>query len=571
MKRVIIYAVMSLFITAPFVSASQQFDYKKMTAELKKIDRQNPGLVELQSIGKTVQGRDIWLVSLTNEKTGSSDKKTAIFISSNIEADYIIGSRAVILMIKHFVSAYETNPAIKKMLDEKALYFVPRVNPDGADYVVSHPVQTFISNLNSFDDDHDALVDEDGPEDINKDGFITMMRVKDPLGKFQIDPADDRLLIKADPTKAQTGIYTVYTEGLDNDKDGVYNEDGPGGPEINRNFPHAYPYDQNGSGTHIASEAETKALIDFLVNHRNIAAILTYSPEDNLLVLPKPARKKPSQDPATPPERRFFMSRTAPKGINPRDLPYFKEISKKYKQLTGFSGKTLYKRISPAGSFAQYGYYQYGVPSLTTPFWYLTQIEEKKEKPTQGKKKPASPNKQSNDLKTLKVIDSQNIGNGFIPWKKFQHPDLGEVEIGGFNPQIHFNLSKIADSLIIKQSNFVIELAGLLPKLEIVRLETKILSNNVYLIEAEISNSGFLPTALKHGQISITVQPPRATLEGKGFSLLAGKHHVFLKPLNGSGAAEKITWLVKAKPGTRIKLHISSNKSGSIIRTIKLR
>ncbi len=142
------------------------------------------------------------------------------------------------------------------------------------------------TNATPFDADNDGRIDEDGPEDLNKDGFITMMRVKDPKGPYMVSPDDPRLMKRADPAKGESGGWALYWEGLDKDSDGFIAEDGPGGVDINRNFMHQYPYYEPDAGRYMVSEAETRAMLEFVLKHRNIAAMLTFGENDNLIATP---------------------------------------------------------------------------------------------------------------------------------------------------------------------------------------------------------------------------------------------------------------------------------------------
>ncbi|MFV8227118.1 hypothetical protein ACNKXV_14300, partial [Christiangramia aquimixticola] len=88
----------------------------------------------------------------------------------------------------------------------------------------------------------DGLLDEDPEEDLDGDGIIYQMRKKASTqeekekANFVIDPKDPkgRLMKRTFPGK---GDYLVYTEGIDNDGDGSYNEDGIGGLDLHRNYP----------------------------------------------------------------------------------------------------------------------------------------------------------------------------------------------------------------------------------------------------------------------------------------------------------------------------------------------
>ena len=166
------------------------------------------------------------------------------------------------------------------------MYIIPRANPDGAELMFGKVKSFRRTNARKVDDDNDGRVDEDGPEDLNGDGFISVMRVKDPKGPYMVHPDDARLLRRADAAKGEAGGWSVYWEGIDNDGDGFINEDGPGGVDLNRNFQHRYPYYTPDAGPHMVSEPETRAMMDYILKKKNVAMILTYGASDNLITAP---------------------------------------------------------------------------------------------------------------------------------------------------------------------------------------------------------------------------------------------------------------------------------------------
>jgi len=233
-----------------------------------------------------------------------------------------------------------------------------------------------------------------------------------------VSPEDARLMKRADPAKGESGGWALYTEGIDNDGDGFYNEDGPGGVDLNRNFMHQYPYFAPDAGRYMASEAETRALLDYVIQHRNIAAIVTFGESDNLITAGgrpassaslnlvdfaeranAPARRVGMMpdlaggmgrgfgrgggmlmpgDEGGPPGRGAQAPQAGGRGgagvqpattVNAADLEYFIAIGARYRELTGLRAAGIVR--SPAGAFFEYGYFQYGVPSFSTPGWGL--------------------------------------------------------------------------------------------------------------------------------------------------------------------------------------------------------
>jgi hypothetical protein len=391
--------------------------YEQVTEMMQTMADHHPDITSLQSLGKTLEGRDVWMLQVANPAGVPVDQRPALLVAANFEGDQLIGSELALATAHHLLHEYEADEAIQALVDEHVFYIVPRVNPDGAERYFAAVKGDVKKNTRPYDDDNDGRIDEDGPNDLNGDGLITVMRVEDPAGAYMVHPEDARLMKRADPSKGEEGTHSIYWEGTDDDNDGFYNEDGPGGVDLNRNFQHAYPYYEADAGPHMVSENEARALLDFVVAHRNIAVVLTYGESDNLVSPPdqrgelaapstiellafadasnseagevgtysvgrrrrgffgfgggfpggfgqqgdQPARRRPpAPQPATT--------------VNSDDLAYFETVSEKYKEITGI--EQLGATRAPEGAFFQYAYFQYGVPAFSTPGWGLPEGDE---------------------------------------------------------------------------------------------------------------------------------------------------------------------------------------------------
>ncbi len=271
---------------APAQDSPKYHNDAEMSAQLRNLAAAHKGLVTLESIGKTREKRDLWLITIANPAGVPLSDRPALLVAGGFEADHLFGSELALAAADYLLRQYPANAAAKKALDESVIYVLPRANPDGAEAFLAPVKAVRRTNSTPIDDDNDARIDEDGPADLNKDGLITLVRVKDPQGAYMIDPEDKRLMKKADPKKGEKGEYSLYWEGRDQDGDGFIGEDGPGGVNINRNFMHEYPAYKPESGPFMVSEAETRALLAWMIEHRNIAAILTFGESDNLIVPP---------------------------------------------------------------------------------------------------------------------------------------------------------------------------------------------------------------------------------------------------------------------------------------------
>ncbi len=623
------------------VDFSGYLNYDGLTSSLRDLAGRHPELARLSEIGKTAEGRSLWLMELANASGTPVAERPALFVAANFEGNQVIGSQLALNSIERMLDAYGSDEGAKQILDHYVVYVLPRANPDGAEAMFAAVKTGSTTNTRPFDDDNDGRIDEDGPEDLNGDGFISVMRVKDPEGRYMVHPDDPRLMKKADPAKGEVGEYQIYWEGTDNDGDGFLNEDPPGGVDLNRNFQHQYPYFQKDAGPHMVSEPEARAILDWIITHRNIGIILTYGESDNL-ISPPDGKGKLGPESLVDLERfadqsvvearnvgmfdieprsrfRFFgryrdpeapqhgseRTRRPPRRpevtVNSDDIPYFKSVSDKYREITGLE-KTPEVR-TPSGAFFEYGYFQFGVLSFSTPGWGLSssggepsdseQASKSGERTATGRGEargrrpdgdassrsgpPAGPSKGNDtgsanfDLELLRWMDGQNV-EGFIPWAEYDHPEKGKVEIGGFNAYAVANPpGDQIQALGEKQYEFLCYLASLFPKVTIAKTSVSNLGGGLFRIQAEVENSGFLPTALAHGVVSRSVKPTMVQLGIEPANLVSGSPKTsFFQALDGSGHRQKYDWIIRGEPASEITLRVVSQKGGSETATLRL-
>ncbi|MFC1639733.1 M14 family metallopeptidase [Gemmatimonadota bacterium] len=587
--------------------------YDEMTASLRSLVRDHSDIATMTSLGKTLEGRDIWVVEIANRSGVPVDERPALLLAATLEGDHLVGSELAVHTVEYLLTNYATDPEAKDRIDNHVFYVFPRVNPDAAELRFADVLSDRRTNAKPYDGDNDGRVDEDGPEDLNGDGLITLMRVADATGKFLTHPDDPRLLKPAEAFKGESGRYKLYWEGIDNDGDGFYNEDGLGGVDINRNFQHEYPHYEADAGLHMVSELESRALMDFVLSHRNIAMTLNFGESDNLASsLTSSGAMAPSAPislwewagesfsaadtigtfPERRPRRGFGSrgqggdeaqgSRVRPGDrvpsttVNNSDLEYYKAIGERYREITGV--EHVASTRAPKGAFYDYAYYQYGVPSFSTTGWGVPASADEGEdersgagsRPERGRRDEAPD--AAADLSVLQWMDAEGI-DGFVDWVAFQHPTLGAVELGGFRPYAVNNppASQLA-ALGESHAEFAVYLASLFARVSIASTEVTNHGGGVFEIEAEIENTGYLPTATAQGVISRSVKPTMVQLDVPPEDFLTGAAKTsFFQALEGSGARQTYTWVIRGREGARVELKVQSQKGGSDTATITLR
>jgi len=442
MKRFLfcfLFVFLSFALIQPTIAQEVSFDTyhspNDVNSLLKSWSAKYPQLAKIINIGKSEGNTDLLVLRIAAQGQVDPDSRTAVFVSANLEGTHLVGTEAALMIAQKLLTQYEADEKITELLKDRTVYVAPLLNPDAAKSYFSDVRFERQANDKPTDDDTDGLVDEDGPDDLNKDGQITQMRVKDPEGTWLTHPNQTRLMKTADPNKGETGVYKIYTEGLDNDGDGEYNEDPIGGIAINRNFPHDFEYGIKSAGLWPVNAQESIALLDFLVKRDNIALVLNFSSENTILNLQQTGRAQAAGDKFKVPERfanflgidpeqQFTMQELIDLlnsmniggieidesivamilGLGPamnldqQDMPMIQAIQKEYKDaLKEAKLEDLEKRTNGVGkgSFVAYCYFQYGVPVFSTDLW----------KVPEPKKEPAKDALTVDKLKTMSSED----------------------------------------------------------------------------------------------------------------------------------------------------------------------
>jgi len=486
------------------------YDHAELTQALRTLEKAYPQFMTLKSIGRSFQGKDIWGVILNNPKTGPAENKPGYYIDGNIHGNEIQGTEVALYAIWWLLTNYGRNELATRLLDEKVFYIVPTVNPDSRDvYInqVSDP-DSPRSGLMPYDEDRDGLADEDGPDDLDGDGSITMMRKKVPLGTgtHRLHPDDSRILVRIKP--GEKGDYLLLgEEGIDNDGDGQINEDGPGGYDLNRNFGFNWQpeYVQRGAGDYPFCFPETAAIRDFILAHPNIAGAQSFHNYGGMILRGPGAKNMGEYLPA---DRQVydFVGKNGEK-----ILPGYRYIVV-YKDMYTVYGGTIDFIYNVLGAFT------FSNELDQDP------LEAQRPRPTREEESPdiRAMLGQMGRLEEMEYHDLVLLGEHFTPWKPYKHPLFGEIEIGGvkkFGRRVPPTF-KLAETCH-RNAAFCFYHADQLPRLEISKAEIKKISGPLYQLDLSIVNSRVTPSISAVAIQNKLHRPDEVRLEGKSVKLVA--------------------------------------------------
>jgi murein tripeptide amidase MpaA len=557
----------------PDVRFDRFYRYEDLARILHQYADEYPQLVRLQSIGKSHEGREVWLVAMTCFATGEDIDKPALWVDGNIHASEVSPSSACLYLIQRLVTGYGHDPQITRCLDTRAFYVCPRVNPDGAEWALADKPKIIRSSTRPYPYDEEPL----GGlvrEDVDGDGRMLMMRIPDVNGAWKVCPQEPRLLVRRDPTEVGGQYYRVLPEGRIEDYDGVLIpiQARKEGLDLNRNFPVSWRQEneQPGAGPYPASEPEVHNLTAFIASRPNIVGGVAFHTYSGVLLRPYDDR----DDKEFPAE----------------DLWTYQKIGAKGTEATGYPAVSVYHdfRYHPnkviTGGFDSWLYDHLGLFGWTVEIWSPQRqagieeykfIEWEREHPLE------------HDLKMLKWSDEVLEGKGYVDWYPYGHPQLGTVELGGWNELYAFRNPPPAflEAEIARFPEWLVWHLLISPRLELYQAEAVALGQDAYRVRLVVHNTGWLPTyvtkkALEkkvvRGVVCEIELPDRATLEtGKArqeVGQLEGRAYKPAAPATADATEDraKAEWVVRAPQGGVVGLIARHERAGVVRTTVEL-
>jgi murein tripeptide amidase MpaA len=551
-------------------SFDEYLRYEDLTRTLHALAERHPSLCRVESVGRSVEGREIWLAELTNGETGPATEKPAFWVDGNTHAGEVTGSMAALYLIEHLLENYGSDDLVTRLLDEQAFYVLPRLSPDGAERYLTTP-HTLRSNPRPWPESEP----EPGlqPEDVDGDGHVLQMRVEDPNGEWRVSDGDERLMVPRAPDEAEPGAayYRLYKEGVFKDYDGFEKKIARPfhGLDMNRQYPYRWreDADQGGAGPYPLSEPESRAHVDALLARKNVFSIHSHHTFCGAILRPYSDRDD--------------------KEMPEHDLAVYKAIGDRGTEITGYPNISVYHDFRYeddkfiTGAFDDWAFDYYGVFAFTVEFWSLPAavgvevkdfIEFFRDPPEEA------------SLKMLSWNDRELDGSGFSPWTPFDHPQLGRVEVGGWKTKFtHQNPpTKFLGAECEKLARFALAHASTAPRLQ-ADLRTEQLSPGVRRLELRVENTGYLPTNVSRvAADKKLVKPVRALLTLlEGAELVSGEPEVDLGHLAGRSAlvgggwkgpaffrglpsdhAGRCVWIVRGEGPVGVE--VQSEKAGTV-------
>jgi len=518
---------------APAAGFARYLRPQEMEEELRVLVAAHPGYASLESIGTSFEGRPLWVMTLTDQATGAPDTKPAIYIDGNHHAGEVTGEMVCLYTIWHLLTGRADDPTLAELLAR----YRPIVSPDGVEFYL-----TTSYTLRSTPRAYPITERAPGlyPEDIDGDGVIAQMRIADPVGEWRASAHDPRLLIRRREDEMGGTYYRFYTEGLVThdpatgplDPRTLTNAPAYWGLDFNRSYPHNWQpeHRQSGAGPYPLYPPETRAGVDFVLAHPNIGLIVNYHTHGSFCyVLPS--------------------SRSLSEYPHDDLVGDYRTLSQGFTTLTGQPLHQSYHeptRTARFGSMMDWGYNQLGIYGWVPELWNMAEaagIGRNEGDPVH----PTAAQDEADGVKLLAWNDGELGGEGFIPWRAFEHPQLGPVEIGGWTYKFTTQNAPPAylREICERHAPWTFYLARTMPRLTIAetRVDPIVGDRALWRIGARVANDGFLPTNVSEQAIvTRTARPIAVTLQLAGGELVAGPERQAIGHLPGRGVRVTPSW-----------------------------
>jgi murein tripeptide amidase MpaA len=552
--------------------------YAELTAALHALAAAHPALVSVASIGRSHEGRDIWLATVTRFDTGPAADKPALWVDGNIHATEVSGSMACLYLLHHLATHYGSDDEVTRCLDTRTFYVCPRLNPDGAEWALADVPKLIRSSTRPYPFDEEPVAGL-VRSDVDGDGRVLTMRVPDANGPWKVSARDPRLMVRREPTETGGRYYRLLPEGAIEGYDGATYRLAPKkeGLDLNRNFPAGWrqEHEQYGAGPFPASEPEVRAAVQFIASHPNLTGAVLFHTYSGVLLRP--------------------YSHQADDTMPAEDLWTYQKLGARGTELTGYPNVSVFHdfRYHPkeviTGSFDDWAYDHLGLFAWTVEIWSPQRAAGIAEyKFIEWYREHA----EDDDLKLLAWNDGALGGKGFVAWYPFRHPQLGEVELGGWDTLYTWSNPPHAllEQELEKFPRWLVFNLLVSPRLELVEAGAVRLGADTWRVRAVVQNSGWLPSyvtqrALKNKVVRAMVAEIALPA---GAALVTGEPRVELGQLEGraykpvmptswagwGGDATddraKVEWVVRGAAGTTVDITLRHERAGTVRANVAL-
>jgi hypothetical protein len=564
---------------------TRYLDHAELTAQLQRWASAFPELAKLEAIGRTPEGRELWLLTVG---PAPERRRPATWIDGNMHASELAGSAVALALAEDALRLHLQPDAPLHGLSEPEraalrdglVYVLPRMSPDGAEQVLR--TGQWVRSV-----PRDARPGRERPRwiarDLDGDGRALLMRVVDASGEYVESREHPGLMVPRVPSD-DGPFYKIYPEGEIERWDGLGVPDpdflDDNWPDLNRNFPYSWTHEphQVGAGRFATSEPEARAVVEWIEQHPEVFTWLNLHTFGGVYIRPL---GDASDDTMDAQDLAVF-----------RQTQAFTDTHTPYPMVSGGEEFTYEPGKPLRGDLTEYAYHQRGAVAMVCELWDLF---KRLDMPRTRKFVDFYNRVERAEMERFGAWNrAHNRGRALQPWVAIQHPQLGAAEVGGldarwglWNPPV-----ELLPEICAQQAAAWLRIAALQPRMALGPAQVRSVGGagdeQVRLVEVEIRNLGYLPTYGLHSakqlpwnlglSASVTVEgglvdpstpsvQPLGHLEGWGRGLQSGSTAPYYQRSRGSVSTARARWLVRGGHGATIR--VEAPRVGELNTTVR--
>ncbi|MBP5210847.1 MAG: hypothetical protein J6Z27_03295 [Bacteroidales bacterium] len=557
------------------INWKQYYTYDQIADIMHKLAKQYSDICKIESIGKSRMGRDQWVLTITNFKTGKDTDKPAIWVDGAIHGNEVNGSMDALYLAWYVLTRYKYDPDVYETVNRTTLYILPMFNVDANDSYLRFPNSENNPRepFRPVDDDKDGLFDEDMTEDVDGDGELSTMYIEDPSGNYRISDDGFRFVTIPAGTVWEGKRYrSLGSEGYDNDGDGRMADDDLGGIDPNRLFP--FDFRKSMGKTYPLSEPVVRNMWNFVYPRKNILVDFNYHNVGREVMFQYPPaaavqRVANTRYPAAPVvSDKFTFQR-----------PY--DVDAAYQHDADVMAKFVTNALYTLKDYHQIPANEYG--ETPSSMYYLKGVYSVLIELYDGNS-PYADTDGDNRVTTDEYIRWVKNDLGEDAWVKpheFDHPQFGKIMIGGTYKK-HIGRTpppRYIEDEAYRQSRLVFNMLRELPKLELKNPVVNKVANGVYQVDIDVVNDKIFPTASDRAIMMkqntpdvLTVSVTGGTLIEPASSSMAATTTSYAGGISKSAISvgSRAEFRTRGNSVTTYRYTVTSNNPGNTTLTINL-
>ena len=548
-------------------NGDRYLDFPELETWCRSLAAAHPEWMSIVEIGQSREGRKIWLITVGDQNT-ELDTKPAFWLDGGTHAAEWTGVMAALHTLSRWAELLESGDAdTVARFQATTAYVAPCISPDGFQAMCEGAPFLRSSTRPPLPGTHPVGL---RPADLTGDGAIRWMRWRHEAGPWVVDPDTPMCMRHRRLDDRPEDAFFFCSEGRFVHWDGVAWSEAPRefGLDLNRNFPGSWaPFRMFGmdGGAYPLSEPESRSVVDAVAARPNIAVALTNHTYTGCILT------QPYRDPSP---------------LGQADIDLFEKLAEGAVEGTGYRVVKTHPdfvydpKVDIVGVWSDTLSTTFGIPGYTLELWNpygFAGVEI--EKPAEFFRKP-------DPTLIRKLLEAFTQDPAMVsPWERFEHPQLGEVEVGGIdymrtirNPPEALLPAEVGRGAVVAD-----RMLAATPRLSVtLRTEAR---DGVTIVDAVVENLGYLPTAASAHARSLELVPPIRldlshdddvsvidgdvtqtvdNLEGWGSLQVTASRHAVYPGLGSSSTRARVRWVIQGSGEVTVRWTAARAGSGAV-------